>query len=369
MISRLCSSKRQKLNQKGQQKIDPSAIKKILLIRLRRIGDIIMTTPALSALRENFPQAHISYIVEKPYRELVEGNPILDEIHVLPKNQSTKEFLRFIHRIRKEKYDVILDFHGGPRASLITIFSKAKLKIGYRIKYRNFVYDILLPRGRKNRCFHSVENHINLVKALGVPIITPFPLYLPQAREYEAERVKKLVKEYGLVGFKIVALHISAGNEFRNWGVENLVELIRLLSQHPEIKIVLIGAEEDKNAEEIILKKTSLPLISLVGRLNLRELRELILFSSLFVGPDSGPMHIAASTPTPIVAYFGPTLPAHFAPWQAKAFVIEKEFDCRPCKQKRCLYEDFRCLRSIKPEEVYRASFRFIEKAHGKHKL
>lgn len=328
-----------------------------------------MTTPALSALRENFPQAHLSYVVEKPYRELVEGNPNLDEILVLPKSQSTIDFLRFIHRIRKEKYDVIFDFHGGPRASLIVLFSKAKLKIGYRIKYRNFIYDIILPRGRKNGYFHSVENHINLVKALGVPISTTPALYLPLAKENEAERVKKLIKEYGLVGFKIVVLHISAGNEFRNWGVENLVELTKLLSQHPDVKIVLIGAEEDKNAEEIILKKSPIPLISLVGRFNLRELRELILSSSLFVGPDSGPMHIAASTPTPIVAYFGPTLPAHFAPWQAKAFVIEKEFDCRPCKQKRCLYEDFRCLRSIKPEEVHRASFHFIEKGHGKHKF
>lgn len=321
-----------------------------------------MTTPALSALRENFPQAHLSYVVEKPYRELVEGNPNLDEILVLPKNQSTKELLRFIRHIRKEKYDVILDFHGGPRASLIALFSKAKLKIGYRIKYRNFIYDIILPRNRKNGYFHSVENHINLVKALGAPINTKPALYLPQAKENEAGRVKKLIKEYGLVGFKIVALHISAGNEFRNWGLGNLLELTKLLSQHSEVKIVLIGAEEDKNAEEIILKKNPIPLISLVGRLKLRELRELILSSSLFVGPDSGPMHIAASTPTPIVAYFGPTLPAHFAPWQAKAFVIEKEFDCRPCKQKRCLYEDFRCLRSIKPKEVYRACLRFIEK-------
>jgi ADP-heptose:LPS heptosyltransferase len=97
-----------------------------------------------------------------------------------------------------------------------------------------------------------------------------------------------------------------------------------------------------------------------VSKFNLREIKELISRSSLFVGPDSGPMHIAASTSTPIVALFGPTLPAHFAPWQGIAHLIEKEFDCRPCRQRQCIYEDFRCLKSIKPEEVYEACLRFI---------
>lgn len=321
-----------------------------------------MTTPAVSALRAGLPNAYISYVVEQPYRYLVEGNPNLDKVIVLPKNLSTRDFMRFIRPIRREKYDVVLDFHGGPRASLITLFSKAKLKVGYRIKYKNFLYHIKLPRSPKNGYIHSVENHINLVKALGINVPSPLPLSLPQCRKEEAEKVKKFIEDNGLEGSKIIVLHISAGNEFRNWGVENLVDLTDLLSQRPEVKIILIGASEDKKAEEEILKKSSASLLSLVGRLNLRELRELISISSLFIGPDSGPMHIAASTSTPIVALFGPTLPAHFAPWQAKSVVIEKELECRPCKQRRCIYEDFRCLRRISPEEVYQACVHFIQK-------
>ncbi len=351
---------RQPLNQKGQQKIDPSAIKKILLIRLRRIGDIIMTTPAVSALREGFPQAHLTYIVEEPYLELVAGNPSLDEIIILPKDQNKRDFLRLIRQIRKANYDVVLDFHGGPRAFLIILFSKAKLRIGYKIKYRNFIYDIILPRSGKNGPIHSVENHINLVKALGVHINASPSLSLPPSTADDVKRVGKFIQQHKLADFKIVVLHISAGNEFRHWGIENLVGLAKLLSQKPEIRIALIGTEEDREAENILLKESQAPLTSFVGRLNLTELRELISLSSLFVGPDSGPMHIAASTPTPIVAYFGPTLPEHFSPWQAKGLVIEKKFDCRPCKQKRCLYKDFRCLRNIKPEEVYQACLRFI---------
>lgn len=319
-----------------------------------------MTTPALSALKEGFPKAHLTYVVEKPYKELVAGNPNLDEILILPKNQSTKDFLKILRRIRKENYDVILDFHGGPRAFLMILFSKAKFKIGYKIKYRKFIYDIILPRSGKDGPIHSAENHISLVKALGVSINAPPPLSLPPATAEEVDRVGKFIQENRLTDSKIVVLHISAGNEFRHWGTENLLGLIKLLSQKPGIRTVLIGTEEDREAERVLLKEGKAPLTSSVGRLNLRELRELISASSLFVGPDSGPMHIAASTLTPIVAYFGPTLPAHFAPWQAKALLIEKELDCRPCKQKRCLFKDFRCLRSIKPEEVYQACLRFI---------
>jgi len=348
------------LIQKGRQRIDHSQIKKILLIRLRRIGDVILTTPAISALRQGLPTASISYIIERPYRELVEGNPNLDKVIVLEKKQSLRGFLKLIRLIRKEKYDVVLDFHGGPRASLITLFSKAKLKVGYKTKYKNFIYHIKLPRSLKEGYFHSVENHINLVKALGVEVKSLPPLYLPKAQKTEVEKVKKFIEENGLGGSKIITIHISAGNAFRNWGVDNIVQLTNLLAQRPDVKIILIGTSEDQKAEEEILNKSTSSLLSLVGSLNLREVKELISHSSLFVGPDSGPMHIAASTSTPIVALFGPNLPAFNAPWQAKAFVVEKELDCRPCKQRNCVYEDFRCLRSIEPEEVYQACLRFI---------
>lgn len=348
------------MTQKGRQRIDPSQIKKILLIRLRRIGDVILTTPAISALRQGIPTASISYVVEKPYRELVDGNPNLDKVIVLEKKQRLRDFLKLIRLIRKEKYDVVLDFHGGPRASLITLLSRAKLKVGYRIKYKNFIYNVKLPRSPKEGHFHSVENHINLVKALGVDVKSLPPLYLPQGQETEVEKVKKFIEENSLVGSKIITIHISAGNAFRNWGVDNLVQLTNLLARRPDVNVVLLGTSEDQKAEEEILKKSTASLLSLVGRLNLREVKELISHSSLFVGPDSGPMHIAASTSTPIVALFGPTLPANFAPWQAKAFVVEKELNCRPCKQRNCIFKDFRCLRSIEPEEVYQACLRFI---------
>lgn len=351
---------RQQSNQRGKPKIDPSQIKKILLIRLRRMGDIIMTTPAITALKQGCPQSSISYVVEKPFRELVEGNPNLDKVIVIPKSQGKKDFLNLLRQIRKENYDVVIDFHGGPRASYMTLFSKARLKIGYRIKYKNFIYDIKIPRSPEKGYIHSVENHIDLVNSLGINLSSLSSLQLPDAQKSEVEKIKNLLLDNDLEESKVIVLHIGAGNEYRDWGVDNIVKLTKLLLQKPDVKIVLIGSSEDQEAEKIILERSAVPLYSLVGKINLRELRELISQASLFVGPDSGPMHIAASTLTPIIAYFGPTLPAHFAPWQAKALIIEKDYECRPCKQRSCIHKDFRCLQTITPEEVYEACLNFL---------
>jgi heptosyltransferase-1 len=320
-----------------------------------------MTTPAITALRESFPKAKLIFVIDEPYRELVEGHPDLDGVLVLPRHLGFKKFWRYIRQIREDAYDVAIDFHGGPRASLLTFFSGARLKIGYKIKYKKLIYDIRLPREPEEGYFHSVENHVNLVRVLGVNPPSIPKLSFPPPTHSEAENIQQFLEDNSLHHTKIVTLHISAGNEFRDWGAERLVRLITLLSKIQRVKIILIGSDTDRQIEAKITQTSEVPVLSLVSQLNLRELRELIRHASLFVGPDSGPMHIAATTLTPIVAYFGPTLPAHFGPWRAPSTLLEKDFDCRPCRQRQCIHDDFRCLRSISPEEVYKACLTYLK--------
>lgn len=348
------------MSRKERQKVDPSTLKKILLIRLRLIGDVVMTTPAVAALKQALPQAYIDYLVEEPFSRLVEGLPQLNRVIVIPAKQKMVDSLRLFRQIRKEKYDALIDFHGGPRASLIAFFARAGVKIGYRLKYKSFVYDIRLPRGPETGHYHSVENHYNLVKALGIEVSQEPRLALPPARKEEKEKIEKFWAENSLQETRVIILHIGAGNEFRDWGTENLVELAGMLSRRPGTSVVIVGGPGDEKRAGDLLRMSRAPLLSLVGKINLPELAELIGRASLFAGPDSGPMHVAATTSTPIVALFGPTLPANFAPWKAEATLIEKDFDCRPCKQRRCITEDFRCLRSITPAEVFAACLRYL---------
>jgi len=341
----------------------------ILLIRLRRIGDLVMTTPAVTLLKNHFPGVSVTYLVEEPFRRLVEGNPNLEKVIAVPRGQKTRDFFSLIRSVRREKFDAILDFHGGPRASWLTFLSGAGLKVGYAIRGKGFLYDVRIPRGREGGHVHSVVNHANLVRALGAQFSDADipPLFLPEAKPEEASRVADIVSEAGARGKargKTVALHVGAGNRFRDWGVSNILGLVALLSRIPETKIFLIGGNDDQEIARTLLGSAHEAVTSLVGRLNLIEIRELISRVSLFVGPDSGPMHIAASTPTPIVAYFGPTLPEVFAPWRpsgGKTVILEKSLECRPCRQVQCATEDYRCLQTITPEEVFAASARFLK--------
>lgn len=314
-----------------------------------------MTTPSLTALRQEFPSAHITYVVETPYRDLVEGHPALDAIFVLPRKPGTREFISYIRQLRRHRYDILIDFHGGPRAFLLSLFARARLKIGYRIKYKHFAYDITVPREPETGTWHSVENHFQMVKALKPDADSIPPLSLPPVSAWEKENVHTSLSRFHLLGHPFLVLHIGAGNHFRDWGENNLRELLNRLGQLPQTAVILIGGPDDLEKEKALLKHSSERVYSLVAKLNLREVKELISRAALFVGPDSGPMHIAATTTTPIVAYFGPTLPSNFGPWQADATILEKEYDCRPCPQRECRHLDFRCLQAITPDDVFQA--------------
>jgi ADP-heptose:LPS heptosyltransferase len=379
------------LNRSERPRPDPAGALNILFIRLRRVGDIIMTTPAVEAVKRALPRAAISYVVEEPFRRLVEGNPRIDRVIAIPAKQGAGDFARFVRQLRRETYDVIVDFHGGPRASRIAWLAKGKFKAGYKLKYKSWIYDVRVPRSAGSGPIHSVENHLNLVRALGIEVEAPPPrLFLAEANPDEKARLDRLWAENGLGGSKAVILHVGAGNEFRDWGERNLAALAGKLAEAPGSRIVLVGAEADRERAERIAAECGKPVesaataapirpaddpignapkiaggeratvISLAGKINLIELREVIARAALYVGPDSGPMHIAATTRTPIVALFGPTLPANFSPWQAEATIVQKDLACRPCKQRDCVTGDFRCLQTVTVDEVLAAARKYL---------
>ena len=324
-----------------------------------------MTTPAVTAIKRALPAASIAYVIEEPFRRLVEGNPYIDRVLAIPAKQGTADFARFVRELRRETYDMVIDFHGGPRASRIAWLARAKSKAGYRLKYKAWIYDVRVPRSAEGGHIHSVENHLNLVRALGMAAEGPAPpLLLPEATAAEKAKIDRVWAEGGLGGAKIAVVHIGAGNEFRDWGEKNLAALARRLAAVPGVRVVLAGAERDRpRAARIAAAREeagAASIVSLAGEINLIELREVIARAALFVGADSGPMHIAAATPTPIVALFGPTLPDHFAPWRAEATIVAKELACRPCKQRECVTRDFRCLHSITVDEVLAAACRYL---------
>ena len=159
------------------------------------------------------------------------------------------------------------------------------------------------------------------VSILGADTDTIPRLLLPPSDTKTERKIQDYLKKMGNEGKRTVVIHISAGNRFRDWGTEKISRLISLLGGLPSLKIALIGDKKDRQAEDKILKTTPPYTHSYVGQLNLKELQVLISQAALFIGADSGPMHIAAAVSTPIVTFFGPTIPAHFGPWKARATI------------------------------------------------
>ena len=127
------------------------------------------------------------------------------------------------------------------------------------------------------------------------------------------------------------------------------------------LSIVLVGAPDDAETARVLMETGTPAVVSFVGRIELKILHGIIAHAAVYIGPDSGPMHVATATSTPIIALFGPNLPAYFGPWKSECIVLEKFLDCRPCPQRICKTGDFACIRSIRPEEVIEAMKKYLE--------
>jgi lipopolysaccharide heptosyltransferase II len=349
---------------------------RILLVRLREIGDVVFTTPAVRALRARFPDAHLTYLVEPHAAPLVAANPHLDEVIVAPREGLIGD-LRLARRLRGSHFDLAIDFHGGPRASLLTWLSGAPVRLGYDIAWRSWMYTRRVARPRALRPRHSVENQWDLLAALDMP--PPDRSALPVEMHVDAEIARLIDARLQDAGVEaddpLVVIHVSAGNPFRRWPVDSFAALAAApVVRDNSRRIIITSGPSERDAGERVIALTRARLsaddalrVLACGDFSLAELRALVDRAALFIGGDSGPMHVAATSAVPIVALYGPTLPARSAPWRDPRFVAEAveipDLPCRPCDQRVCAPGDFRCLTSLEPERVIEAAERALARA------
>jgi ADP-heptose:LPS heptosyltransferase len=350
---------------------------RILLVRLRQIGDVVFTTPAVRALRERFPDAHISYLVEPAAAPIVALNPHLDEVIVAARVGGVRGFaadLALGHRLRRTRFDLVIDFHGGPRASLLTWLSGGRERIGYTVPGRSWMYTRRVGRPRELRPRHSVENQWDLLASLGVPPPDRgrFPVEMPIDPAAVAS-VKERLDRCGVPdSAQLIVVHVSAGNPFRRWPLDAFARAAADLVAADRARYVIFtcGPSEREARQRVIAaaRGASGPdagaRIVDCGDFSLTELRALVEAAGLYVGGDSGPMHVAATSVVPMVALYGPTLPARSEPWRggtARAEAVETNgLACRPCDQRVCVHGDFRCLAAIPSAAVVAAAERLL---------
>src|SRR5262249_9011022 len=226
----------------------------ILLVRLRQIGDVVFTTPAIRALRDRFPDAQISYVVEPAAAPIVERNTQLTQVIVAPRARGFAGLRRDIllgFLLRHERYDVAIDFHGGPRASLLTWLSRAPIRIGYDIPGRSWMYTRVVGRPRELRARHSVVNQWDFLKSLALAHPSPdaYPVEMPLDPDV-ARAVRSRVAAAGVsAGDRLVIIHVSAGNPFRRWPIASFSDVAAaLIMRHQNLCVVITSGPSERDA-------------------------------------------------------------------------------------------------------------------------
>jgi lipopolysaccharide heptosyltransferase II len=340
---------------------------------LRLIGDVVFTTPAIGALRRHFPTAHLTYLVEAPAAPVVRHHPGLNEIIVADRPRGAARVtydLRLARQLRSERFDVAIDFHGGPRSGFLTWATGAPRRIGYDLPGRRWCYTTRVPWTRSlTPPRHSVLNQWDLLAPLGIapPERARDAVVMPIDPDADA-RVAARLRASGIDdAAAIVVMHVSAGNPFRRWPAASFAAVAAELARDDSRRRVIVtsGPSEAAAAEAVAdearrLAGDAAGGIVRSGEFDLPELRSLVGRAALYIGGDSGPLHIAAATDTPVVALFGPTLPERSMPWRDAAVgaiaVDAGPLPCRPCHQRHCVPGDFRCLTDISPNMVISAA-------------
>ena len=348
-------------------------------MRLRLIGDVVFTTPLLRALRRAYPDARLTYVVEPEAAPVVAGNPHLDEVLVAPRRRGMRRLvddLALARRLRRGRFDVAIDLHGGPRSAWLAWASGAPERIGYDIQGRRWMYTHAAPRPDALAPRHSVLNQWDLLDAMpGWPGGAPAPardaVEMPLDADADARVADRLRRAGAGADAELIVVHVSAGNPFRRWPEPAFIELVAAVARGgPARRIVLSSGPSDRGAADRIAHAARARLgpdadrILDAGEFDLKELRALIGRSRLFVGGDTGPLHIAATTTTAVVGIYGPTLPARSAPWRDPRWttlsVDVQGLPCRPCNQRTCAPGDFRCLTTLSPELAIAAAERAL---------
>jgi heptosyltransferase III len=334
-------------------------LERILVIKLKQPGDVLVSTPVLQALKAAWPEAQVSYLVPRGSEAMLADHPLLAELFVLDRRQgSISEAWRLIRELRRRRFDAALELSGGDRGAFFALASGAKERLGFArprqpLWQRLGLFTRLLPRPPVR--MHMVEQNLEAVRALGVSPVNPrLSFFWNDAVE---EGMDALLAEAKLAPLGFVVMHPGAGWRFKCWTPAGYARVIEALMGDWGLPVVLTGSEaahEKELLKEILAECRARPL-SLAGRLTLKELGALIAKASFFFGMDSAPMHLAAAVGRPAVALFGPSGVFNWGPWGEGHLVIKQDWECVPCGRDGCDGSKVsRCLVELEPDEVLR---------------
>ncbi len=349
-------------------------IERILLIRLRNIGDVLLMVPTIRAFREAFPRAFLAALVNAGTEEMLTGNPLLDEVLVfdphwkeLPFVEHWKRELTFTAGVRRRGFDLAVNLTEGDRGAFLCLASGAAYKVGVYEKnktlwWKERLFDHLVKRSDWRAPI--VEQILDTPRSLGIPVDDKrVEIFNSPA---DAGEIERLLREGGVeIGTPTVHIHPTSRWFFKCWRDEGMARIIDRLEGTGRLRAVLTSGTEEREIRKIesILASCRTRPVNLAGKVSLKQLAALSRRSAFFIGVDTAPMHIAAAAGTPVIALFGPSGEFNWGPWGEGHAVIKRDLECRPCGKDGCQgSKRSRCLEEISEDEVWAQVSRFLEK-------
>ena len=329
---------------------------RILIVRTDRMGDVILSTPVIRNLREAYPDSYIAFMCRPYTKEILEGNPYLNEVIVYDKYGKHKSFfssLRFSLSLRKKRFDLALVLHPTNRAHMVTFFAGIRVRAGWNRKM-GFLLTHKLEHTKQLGEKHELEYTLDLLRFLNIPVRykdTFFPL-----RDKDRNYIKNAFLKYGVSDYdKLIIIHPSASCVSKRWPQDYFIKLIELIRKEFGSRIAIVTSKDQAQYADRIIAKCA-GLIDMRGKVTLSQLGALLEKADIFVSNDSGPVHIAAALGTPVISIFGRNekglSPRRWRPLGNKSFFMHKDVGCDPCLAHNCT-KGFLCLKAIKPDEVF----------------
>lgn len=341
--------------------LNPDKIKNILVVSSTAIGDTLLSTPAIRAVREQYPHAKIIGHFNAKNMELFENNPHIDGI--IPYYGGYKKFFKTVKEFRKHKFDLVLIFHGNePQATPMAYLSEARfiIKLPNTSEYR-FLLSNKNHVLRWEDFSHGVEQRLKVAELAGCKI-TDKKMVLPELKD-GASVTQSFLKEHGIEKLdNIIGFQVGASTVSRMWFPDRFVKLgKKLINSYPKVKIVITGSPQEYNYCKGIADNIGEKAIVSAGKIPLKYIPLLVRRFKALVTGDTGIMHVAIAVGTPVVALFAVADARKSGPYydMEKHTVIQKERTCKPCASKKCTYQ--KCMENISVNEVYKAITEIME--------
>jgi len=329
---------------------------KILLVQTAFIGDVVLTTPLIKAVKKKFSNAKLSVLVIPETEGLLKNNPYVDDVIVYDKRGQEKNlhaFFQLVNRIKQAKFDLALVPHRSYRTSFLVFLSKIPERIGFDKNQASF---FLTKKITYQNNLHEIDRNLSLIQANGLALKEKLPELFPDKNNFA--RVESFLAENKISSNdKIVAIAPGSTWATKRWLPEGFAKVADWLIQNEKAKVVVIGSKEDEKLANGIGNFMQTKPVVACGKLSLLDSAALLSKCKLLLANDTATVHMAVAMKTPVVEIYGSTVPAFgFYPYGDGHLIIEKNLSCRPCGihgHQKCPLGHFKCMKEISAEEVF----------------